>query len=509
MFFAILFAAILVVFFVYIWMRMDEEKLRLTAEMARWRSSEFSALTLDERDAYFLMREDGQLARVDTPPILEERQHELPARTLVASLLPIGLLGTFLGITQGLLSLRGLDLSAIGSDAQQLQQLVQGVGALLDGMGTAFGSTIVAIILYLLSLRMHESCLKQIEQQRVEVLSDLARVAPLFSPLKVLAQLDTEVFQRAAESLAATATSLASSATVLKQSSVAFGEAAGSLGDNARALSDAARSLSSEAIGNAVGAETRKAMRELLKPSFDSMAKSLSVVPQLSDSIVRLETQLIPSIQKSIDASVASSSSIERTVGESHAAMSRLGEKITTLSHASERLVTAVRDDLGAASASLRAAMTDFQGTTMAAMQRFRDEWEGAMTHSLGSLQRVAQQLDSLEGEYQRARVHMEHAMAVYEGKAGAIDASIERAIELVEQSGEVVRTFQAFTEELHEVFDSLETKTVGLHTRFFDEAGEAIVELVEQMEGVVSAAREYEVHRGRSPRSPQTPDAP
>lgn len=216
----------------------------------------------------------------------------------------IGILGTFIGITLGL---SGLDLNETDSKA-----LVQGASGLLEGMKTAFVTSLVGLSAAALFMIVNSFSTKR----RVSIYHDgknsLSNSVHVVTAIEYLKALDPSKQDKLASMQEKSMESL-------QQAGAQFGQVVDSLS-----------SFNPEIMGEEIGKRIQQAMQEEFKPLFESMSNEIKVLREIKqDNGEKVIEVLTTSLKEEIISPVANQiRDISVSVKESNEAVGTLTAKL-------------------------------------------------------------------------------------------------------------------------------------------------------------------------------------
>lgn len=296
----------------------------------------------------------------------------LPAhiQTRMPSLLTaIGVFGTFLGITLGLMKL---------GHAHTSEALQQGAEALIGGMRTAFVSSLFGLGCAAVAMAIIMRREQMLHREKETAIQTLSEIGEDPTPGDLLLLLQSPQRQEAERSLV---------------------QAAKIMSAAAQSLVRAAQGFSAEAVADAVAATLREALEQKMLPVFESMRTSLASIQErmekqneeiLRDMIHSLRVDVIEPMHQRIVESVESTRDVAKAVEE-------LRERIE---HVSEEMAFAARE--------MRACGEDLadQSRKMAASRHALEEVrEAIQAVSAGALDRAERIADTLSHAIQELEI--------------------------------------------------------------------------------------------------------
>jgi len=303
-----------------------------------------------------------------------------PYRFVPAMLTTIGILGTFAGISLGLV---GLDYGA----GQSSGELLSAAKELLGGMKTAFITSLVgmfAALAYMLQLGLGAI---SNDRQRDKAFISLSKVSTYITANELLHGMSAEGQQQLVElQLSATKQSIESQESMRKTIDL---------------LSENMSGLNAENMAKAVGDSVAMATRQELKPTLASITDELKVLHEIKRENSRevmevilegMKTEIVEPMRKQISKVVESVDNSNQVTQDLSRSMedvtSRLSSTTEVLSQFQQETMHKLQDFAG----SLSTILEDFQGNAANVLERIAHEIEQSMaTAQAGmSIQRSA-----------------------------------------------------------------------------------------------------------------------
>lgn len=376
-----------------------------------------------ERLGFSPNHQAGRLLRTVNP--LKGLQHsaysESPARSSVGLSIIIGVGGTFLGISLGLLF---TDTSS-----------VQGTQQLLNGMKTAFGTSLIGLFFAgLLTHRLAKS--KAQRRNALETAQDEIDALTLpMSTAHLLGQQDPQQAKEAANANQKAADKLANTADALQES---VGQ-----------LAQAADGLSADAIGQQVGQQVRGAINEQLRPVFQEISDELETLREIKADQGQETLELLIEQMRN---------EVLEPMGQQLQASAKLTadaiESVDNLREVVEEAVSHMRDDLE--------NIRSFQDETLEQMRTFAADLqthvETVMDESLASVERMADDVTAM----------VDDGKTAMEAQRTAFDESTEHAKQAFSDVGERLgAALDAHTDEAEQMFDRVADNVESVQHRF------------------------------------------
>ena len=376
--------------------------------------SDAGAFVPDRRgDKYVFHRLPDVLCRV--PP---------PSQTWSPALLTaVGILGTFWGISSGLVEAGEL----IG---ENLTDTMEGVRHLVDAMKTAFLTSLCGLSCAAVMM-LRNAWVANRRHARLEWLkSRFRRIAVIEPPGLALAQLGGR------DTAAATQAQL---------------EAAASLAHSAQLLATSASGFNAEKIGEMVGAELRTALDGSLLPAFTRMATAMEAVRDrldeqnqriLEELTTALEDRVVAPLAKKVELSATTSERVAKTVELLH---DDLGGIAAKLGDAVQTIDTFQTDTLR--------GLERFQASMHETLTEFRTETEGVLKSVAEEVSLTVRQAGNEAAETMHvARDELTSTFKNIDGTMKAVRTTVETELERFRQ--EYQERVAEFLEQQSQILD-------------------------------------------------------
>ncbi len=333
------------------------------------------------------------------PPVLGLSPPPSSVRFAPALLTALGVLGTFWGITAGLQS---LDQASIGDSTTQM---MESIWSLLEGMKTAFNTSLVGlsmaalnIVVLALGARARRA-LWRAQRTRLDEL------AVLESPVTVLHQLASE--------------DQAEANRLQLESARTFQEVASQLQTSVALIGESLSSFNADAVGKRVG----EAVEQSLKPIFVDMHGELQSIQTLmanqNENIIReLMAGMREEVFEPVSARLEESADITREAATSVKTLSKeLGDALTTI----QRFQTDTLKELKEFSKELSDLLSSFREDTESVLQSVSTQ----ITRS------VDEGVKSMEAQREAFSDSAEQASTTFKGIREQLEAALEKRAEV------------------------------------------------------------------------------
>ena len=351
----------------------------------------------------------------------------------------LGILGTFLGIAVGLQ----------GIDTTSTEAMMEGIDTLLDGMQTAFGTSLAglgsaAVLMVVLgatgALRRRFAAQREAEQAAQE--------------------------QAAFEELAADIKRIA-------DASRASDEAARKMGDAADQLVQSLSGFNAQAIGDHVRDGFRDTMREEVLPTFERMEGSLASIQQTmarqNEDIIKallheLRDEVIVPLGDEVTKSAQATTRATEAVESLHAELGGISLRLAGAAEKLDTFQTRTLQELEKFAGSLDNTLRDFQEETGEILRGVATGIDRAVTKSVGAMEH---QQSAFEASADRAA-------ATFRGIREDLEGSLEK--QATEQREMLTQTREGVVAVLTEA-----QTTFDVQTRTLESTGDKAVELMDR----------------------------
>ncbi|XWK90403.1 MAG: hypothetical protein U7127_10245 [Phormidium sp.] len=378
-------------------------------EIFNWVSEHLAGI---ERNGTFQAQlQSGRFVLVQYPAILEQPVPRSSLRFIQSILIALGVLGTFFGIQVGL---SGISLSDIG---QNSGHLLKSSVQLLEGMKTAFSTSLIGLGLSSVFTLFLAFCERERQEDRDRLKKELDRITILETPMRLLERMNPEANLQASQALA---------------------NAAETMGTKFAELIEIQRQLSPKAIGQEVG--------NVIKPVFQEIQVELTALREIkADQGQEILKNLIEEQREQLIKPIISelSNSAKLTKQASEAVMDLKNELGGISRSLSESIVTIERfqsETLGKLqqfAINLEAILRDFRNDTKNVMQQVATEVKSVVDESVLAMQN---QRTAFEAS-------AEKAAATFGGIREELEKALNTQAEIQQQS------MQQFQNYIHEIF--------------------------------------------------------
>ncbi len=401
-------------------------------------------VTRTENGEDLLVSENGSYLLFTDVDELLPRLPVSPYRFVPALLTTAGVLGTFLGISLGLVD--------FNTENQDSTALLNSATSLLDGMKTAFYTSLAGLFAsftYMLILhRYAESRQSQYQSTR----DPLIKLCATISPAHLLYRLSTAESADAPDEQTALLQQVARSNQVMARA--------------AKHLEQVLTSFNGTEISNAVGEAVNKTVKEELAPVVKGIHQELEAIRSIksdtNEEIVRLLTEAIrqdivdplgSEIRRLSEVTERSSSAIDSLITRLDEVMVDLAETTKVLNRFQQETL----DKLEAFAESLSATLAEFKADTREVLEQVSQEMNAALAKSIegmsaqrAAFEESAEKASTAFGEQNESlRVIGQEAGALMnEAKSNLIEGLANIDSKVAQMSSVVQQELEAFREE-------------------------------------------------------------
>ncbi|MFB2935021.1 hypothetical protein ACE1B6_07055 [Aerosakkonemataceae cyanobacterium BLCC-F154] len=378
-------------------------------EIFNWVSEHLAGI---ERNGTFQAQlQSGRFVLVQYPTILEKPVPRSSLRFIQSILIALGVLGTFFGIQVGL---RSISLSDIG---QNSGHLLKSSVQLLEGMKTAFSTSLVGLGLSSIFTLFLAFCERERQQDRDRLKSQLDSITILETPMRLFERMNPEANLKASQALA---------------------NAAETMGTKFAELIEIQRQLSPKAIGQEVGNVIKPvlqeiqveltALREIKADQGQEILKNL-----IEEQREQLIKPIITELSNSAKLTKQASEAVMDLKNELGSVSRSLSESIITI----ERFQSETLEKLQQFATNLEAILGEFRNDTKNVMQQVATEVKTVVNESILAMQNQRTAFES----------SAEKAAATFAGIREELEKSLNTQAEIQQQS------MQQFQNYIHEIF--------------------------------------------------------
>lgn len=379
------------------------------------------------RIAFRLEGGGGRLFRVTHPleKLAAQATADSPVRSVTGLCIMIGVAGTFLGISLGLL---GLDTATTSATLQSASQLI-------DGMRTSFWTSLGGLACagwLTLKINKHKAKRRQALQEAQDSIDK--RTLPMTAS-HLLAQSDPGQAKAAADANVQAAKSLSTSSKQLER--------------GVAELAGAARGLSADAIGDSVGKSVRGAINDQLQPIFQEISQELKQLREIkADQGQKTLKLLIEQMRDEVLEPMG------QQLHQSAELTTQAIQSVDALRGVVEDAVSHMRDDLD--------RIQGFQDETLSQMRTFATELQSRVEHVMN------QSLDSVDQLANDMAEMVDRGVEAMDAQRAAFDESTQHAQAAFSDVGERLGTaLDAHTKEAEALFQRVTENVEAVQNRF------------------------------------------
>mgnify|MGYP005990622699 CR=1 FL=1 len=409
-----------------------------------------------------------------------------PYRFVPALLTTIGVLGTFLGISLG--------LSDFDANGQGSQALMQSATTLLDGMKTAFYTSLAGLLGSISFMGWHAWLSKAREYRHRKVINNYQAFCVAVSPVALLHRLGGASNQHdlIEKQLEAAEQSIRSNESMMSVSTQLANSLSGFNAQNITA-----------AVSQAVSVAVKDEISPHLKAISESIRELKEIKEQSSKELVELivgqmKREIFEPFNQEVEKMSTSNEQTASVVQQSNASIKqlvvKLDEMMTGLDHTTNSLNSFQRDTLvklqGFAD-SLRTILSQFKDDTEGALTRVADEIQGALDRSIEGMSLQRQAFEDSATKAAEAFTEQNETLK----RVGIDSSDLMRSAKdnLLEGLGNIDDKVKSMSEVVQNELEAFRKEYQSNLTEFFTKQANLLEEtLGEQREGLATVVNDY-----------------
>ncbi|MDN3652757.1 MotA/TolQ/ExbB proton channel family protein [Thalassotalea ponticola] len=330
----------------------------------------------------------------------------------------LGILGTFIGISLGLSTLN------LGSGADS-NALIAGATGLLDGMKTAFSTSLIGLACGAIFMTVHSLFTKAKMSLFLAKKAELADYLYLVSPIEYLKGLDPEKQDKLANMQAQSMESL-------KSAGEQFGQVVNALSD-----------FNPDVMGHKIGSNIRDVMQEEFKPLLSQMTDELHILAKIkAESGQEIIEKLTGSLRDEIIKPVAEQiQDVSLSVKESNQSISALTSQLGSVTESLGSSIETIKEfqvdtlkEMKEFSSDLHETLKTFQKETRGTLEMVGEQIAESLRDAQAGMQTQREAFISSANEAEKvmdsARINLEKGLGDIDEKVNNIKDALQRELE-------------------------------------------------------------------------------